>query len=226
MKIDNFSIAYERLLKFEKPGDFFFIKVIKRRKDFKDKMDCGVNEDNRIIKHFFVYSEEYLRSKEAEIKQLCHDNGARAYILPQCRYCPIVMRELAAKTISLIDSTNCHFDGLMRSVVDGCHRVDSSRKYLKRWVVDIDKKEVDSSGYKDFEDFVCEVECRIRAVMTKFNSGCPNDVVIVPTRNGVHIITPPFNRSQEVFDRLFSGLIKQDMIKTDGATILYHEWDE
>lgn len=47
----------------------------------------GVNEDNRLIKHYFVYDKEYLEQKKDAIMALCEQNNARAYIVP----CPIVI---------------------------------------------------------------------------------------------------------------------------------------
>ena len=63
--IDNFEIAKSNLLRFDGEGEFYMVLVLKRRKDTKGKMAEGVNEDNRLIKHYFVYDKEYLENVHA-----------------------------------------------------------------------------------------------------------------------------------------------------------------
>ena len=57
--IDNFDIVRDNILQFGREGEFYMILVLRRRKDVKGKVVEGVNEDNRLIKHFFVYDKEY-----------------------------------------------------------------------------------------------------------------------------------------------------------------------
>lgn len=225
MVIDNFNIIYNRLLGFDKPGDFYLILILKRRKDFKEVVD-GVNEDNRMIKHYFVYSVDYLKQKEAAIKRLCEDNDARAYILPQRRFCPLVMRQLAAKCIAMIDSVNTHFDHLIRSVVAGCHNVDPARKNLKRWVVDIDIENLEVKTRDCLDSFVKDVVESISDVIKMFKSGNPNDIIVVPTTHGAHIITPPFNRGPDVAKTIFRKGFDASCIKEDAMALLYHSRKE
>ena len=139
--IDNFTKIYDNLLKFDKEGEFYLVLILKRRKDTKGRMVEGVNEDNRLIKHYFVYDKEYLKRKEAAIKQLCEQNNARAYILPQRRSHDLVMWALHNKTGEILKSgaKNTHFDHLIRSCVAGMHEVPADAKWHKRWVLDIDR---------------------------------------------------------------------------------------
>jgi len=225
MTIDNFNVIHDNLLGFEKPGDFYLILLLKRRKDFKTVED-GVNEDNRMIKHYFVYSKDYFRSKEEAIKRLCRDNDARAYILPQRRFCPIVMRQLMAKCITMIDNTNVHFDHLIRSVVAGCHNVDPSRKNLKRWVIDIDMDNLDEHTREYLDSFVKEVVASITDVIKLFHSGNPEDIIVIPTTHGAHIITPPFNRDPGVARTMFRNGFDAKCIKEDAMALLYHSSKE
>ena len=89
--VDNFHVVENEILKFDRQGEFYLVLILKRRKDAKGAMPEGVNEDNRLIKHFFVYDVEYFRRKRDAIRQLCAQNGARAYILPQRRSCRNVL---------------------------------------------------------------------------------------------------------------------------------------
>ena len=136
--IDNFDLVERDVLQFSGEGIFYMILILKRRKDSKGKMAEGVNEDNRLIKHFFVYDREYLEKKRQAIINLCDQNDARAYILPQRRCCRQVLWALhdAVSDTLKRGSMNTHFDHLIRSSVAGCHEV--ADKSHKRWVIDID----------------------------------------------------------------------------------------
>ena len=142
--IDNFSIIERDVLNFSDEGTFYMILILKRRKDTKGRMAEGVNEDNRLIKHFFVYDREYFNKKRQAIVNLCEQNDARAYILPQRRSCRLVLWNLHDKISDTLKrgSMNTHFDHLIRSCVAGCH--DVADKSHKRWVIDIDADEKDT----------------------------------------------------------------------------------
>lgn len=151
-QIDNFEIAANKLLQFDMAGEFYLVLVLKRRKDTKGGMVEGVNEGNRLIKHYFIYDKDYLLRKEAAIKQLCEQNNARAYILPQRRSHDLVMWALHNKTGEVLKSgaKNTHFDHLIRSCVAGMHEVPPDAKWHKRWVIDIDRD--DERTAKLFEE--------------------------------------------------------------------------
>lgn len=102
MKIDNFQLVRNSILNFENKGDFFFILILKRRKDTKGAMVEGVNEDNRLIKHYFVYSKDYFDKKAEAIRNLCDQNDARAYILPQRRNEVTVLCSLLVKIADIV----------------------------------------------------------------------------------------------------------------------------
>lgn len=138
--IDNFKIIRDGVLRFDKQGEFYMVLVLRRRKDVQGSVVEGVNEDNRLIKHFFVYDKEYFDRKRQAIINLCEQNNARAYILPQRRSHDEVMWALHNKTGEILKSgaRNTHFDHLIRSCVAGMHEVPPGAKWHKRWVIDID----------------------------------------------------------------------------------------
>lgn len=136
--IDNFDVVGNDILRFDGEGEFYMVLILKRRKDTKGKMAEGVNEDNRLIKHYFVYDKDYLEKKKESIKTLCEQNNARAYILPQRRSCRLVLWGLHDKVSETLKSgsMNVHFDHLIRTSVAGLH--ETAEKWHKRWVIDID----------------------------------------------------------------------------------------
>jgi hypothetical protein len=72
--VDNLSLI-KPLLKWDGPEQFYFIQLIARKKDIE-----GMQGNNRVIKDYYVYSEEYLDKVYPEIIQLCNTFDARAYI--------------------------------------------------------------------------------------------------------------------------------------------------
>jgi hypothetical protein len=72
--IDNLSLI-KPLLKWDGPEQFYFIQIIVRKKDI-----AGMQSNNRVIKDYYVYSEEYLDKVYPEIQKLCKLFDARAYI--------------------------------------------------------------------------------------------------------------------------------------------------
>lgn len=72
--VDNFDLI-ENLLKFESSDDFYFLQLIKRK---KENDELGSN--NRVIRSYFIKSKEQLRKHEKEIKDLCTVTNSRAYI--------------------------------------------------------------------------------------------------------------------------------------------------
>ena len=66
-EIDNFKIVYDNLLKFDCEGEFYLALILKRRKDTKGNMVEGVNEDNRLIKH---YKEKSKKDAESSVRHM------------------------------------------------------------------------------------------------------------------------------------------------------------
>ena len=249
-EIDNFGIVRNNLLLFGAEGEFYMILVLRRRKDVKGKVVEGVNEDNRLIKHFFVYDKEYFDRKKDAIIALCKQNDARAYILPQRRSHDIIMWALHNKTSEVLKSgaKNTHFDHLIRSCVAGIHEVPPDAKWHKRWVIDLDEEEFLNSGIGSTMandetkplslDFYAHfLWGRIKAALVGIEgkrcgeavSYMPDishkyedsDVTLLKTPHGWHIVTPPFNREIKAVKSFFGVEIPSAWIKPDAMALLY-----
>jgi hypothetical protein len=249
-EIDNFGIVRTDVLQFGVEGEFYMILVLRRRKDVKGKVVEGVNEDNRLIKHFFVYDKEYLYRKKDAIIALCKQNNARAYILPQRRSHDIIMWALHNKTGEVLKSgaKNTHFDHLIRSCVAGIHEVPPNAKWHKRWVIDIDSDDDETmyiaSGWGRVEsgDGVIEklstyLADKIRkALVLAYRNRSEEakefmpeisgnykeeDITLLPTPHGFHIVTPPFNREEKAMKKYFGFAIPSSWIKPDTMALLY-----
>lgn len=248
-EIDNFGIVGDKILRFcEEGGEFYLVLVLKRRKDTKGKMAEGVNEDNRLIKHYFVYDKEYLEKKKESIKYLCEQNNARAYILPQRRDCRLALWALHDKISDTLKcgSMNVHFDHLIRSCVAGMH--ETPDKTYKRWVIDIDSDDNETRDLalgmffpcpdgvtKVYAEWLAEM---IRKAIVAYVGNRPedtenfmpkrsrifqtDDVVVLKTPHGFHIVTPPFNRDPKAMKVYFGdGCPKSEWIKPDAMALLY-----
>ena len=248
--IDNFDIVRDNLLKFDKQGEFYMILVLRRRKDVKGNVVEGVNEDNRLIKHYFVYDKDYFDKKRQAIINLCEQNNARAYILPQRRTCQLVLWNLHDTISDTLKkgSMNVHFDHLIRSSVAGMHETPPDAKWHKRWVIDLDDDEYNQRGIGKGlvqEDnppmslgmFACYIRTRLVSALVGIE-GCrredamtfmPNvydkyvetDIMVLKTPHGFHIVTPPFNRDQNAMEKFFGFVIPSGWIKPDALAMLY-----
>ena len=251
--IYNFRIVEDNILRFDKEGEFYMVLVLKRRKDSKGKMAEGVNEDNRLIKHYFVYDKEYLEKKTDAIMTLCEQNNARAYILPQRRSCRLVLWSLHNKVSDTLKdgSMNVHFDHLIRTCVAGMH--ETEEKWHKRWVIDIDADDKSNfelaAAWRDghsnpisdvflMREYSSWIADRIRsALVSKYGKRydkqkafmpnvcaryIPEDITMLKTPHGFHIVTPPFNRDSKAMEKYFGiGCPKTDWIKPDAMALLY-----
>ena len=194
MKIDNFDIIREHLtfepaMKFDAETkklktlndtyDRYIVHIIKRAKDSGGKAH-GANTSNRLIKTYEVNSLEYFDKKRAHIVDLCESNGARAYILPQVRSTYDCLKDMIKLAIDNLENPTIKFQHILRSATCSMHK---SRD--KRWIIDLDNDEMD--GWT-----VDEVVSLIKDNLVSCGKN-PDDMYIVPTRNGTHIVTTPFN---------------------------------
>lgn len=191
--IDNIDLI-KGILKFDTKDDFYHVMVMQRTKEVKDA---------RIIKQYIVRKEDLEGEKFLNIlKDRCRENNARAYINPNRKS----FHDVTLKTIQ--DFTTCVITGEYSHVQDkffsACGQIGTN--YKKYWVVDIDTK--DASYIKRVRDFISTLEPNVSEDKT---------VLEVPTKNGVHLITTPFNLKK--FTERYPNI---DIHKNE-FTLLYYE---
>jgi hypothetical protein len=201
MAINNFPILAP-LIQFDKPGDCYFIQLLKRQKDNPDMTRNMVNVEN-----FFVYSSMQYWDIEPKIIELCNLHNARAYIRVNRRN----TENLALQT--MVHVSNLILSKDYKSVKNAYLSVAGKNhsEPLKRWIVDIDHLE-DSYSF-EVTDAIKELhkECNRNSKQGEYKI-----LLEVPTKNGSHIITNPFNLEK------FRKIIRDEIdIHKDNPTILY-----
>lgn len=225
--VDNFDLIGSKLLKFVGPGDFYVVHVIQRAKDLRASGDYGKGsamESQRLVKTWYIDSFSYWEEKIPIIKSVADDNHARAYILPQVRNRLTINRVLLKKMVEVMDDVNLRYDHLIRTAVCGCHH--STRPY---WVADLDTEMIlegdDKIGI--LRDVADKMVVQFKELVDETGRS-PDEVFTVPTRNGLHILTPPFNITKWLLDNQdLRPLVftpensRKDFLKKDAMTLLY-----
>lgn len=201
--VNNFDIV-RQWMKFDSDDEFFFIQVLVRG---KDGHSANGNNANRTIKYYTVRSLDEFNVIEPEIKTLCKEFGARAYIHYTKRSFEMIGKEMLRVITDRLLSEN--WQG-MKSAFQHCCSKCVPKKY-KTYLVDID---YDSDEYQIHGDDLIDL-CK-----DYINEECENcsdmDKVIttVPTNNGMHLICKPFNTKQ------FCDEFYVD-VKQNAPTLLY-----
>lgn len=227
MEIDNFDIIRKHLDFVDSNLDRYVIHILRRPKDISPKMknELGANESQRLIKTYYVDSLEYFDRKIPAIKELCKSNNARAYIIIQPKDNFECLINLGKKIFETIQNKNYSVkpDHLVRQAFCENHK---TRK--KQWIIDLDEKEMveycksvnfGGTSYwtkkwtvKQVKNLIIKSLRKIQKLELKkdprkYATWLEDQVYEVKTKNGCHIITPPFilNEVQQECGLMFEG---------------------
>jgi len=170
--IDNLEVI-KPLLNFSEKGDFYFLLILKRKKD-QPEGERDNHQSVRTIKTYCIDSVEYLEKRYDEIKQLCEMFKARAYIHVQKQNHSDVSLDMLVLLAERIKNGVKNQKGLFDSVVG------QIKTQEKRWIVDVDTK--DKKFLRDITMGLMEIQ----PVGDKVEK-------VIPTKNGFHLITKKFN---------------------------------
>lgn len=196
--IDNFE-QIRSMLKFE-DDYFYFIQIIQRKKEHPE-----VGANNRIIRSYMISSEEKFDKNGPEIVQMCEMFNARAYIHLNRRKWSKVALECLRHNAELI--ANGQHEGIKSSLETIVGRNNSEPRESKTWIIDV-----------DMDDY--NVLNKIGT--TLYNIKPIEDdkwIDTIPTKNGFHMITKPFNRAE--FNKYMQLQGDVPDIHTDNPTILF-----
>lgn len=130
--INNFN-RIESLLDFKNVGDFYFIQILKRRKDNPE-----MEKDMTIINNYFVYSIEDFYNHESRIKFECDAHNARAYIRVNVRNTQKIAMQTLKKVTDLIISGD--YRAVKSAYLSAAGEFHSQNPKL--WIVDVDEKDL------------------------------------------------------------------------------------
>ena len=184
--IDNFKLI-KSLLEFPNDDIYYHLQILRRGKDHPE-----LPAANRVIKAYFICSLEGLDYVEDEIKKLCKFFEARAYI------------NLTPKSIK--KTTLLQIKYLAQRVYEGDFKkiwkswntcAGEIKGEESRWVVDYDYPYPESC-HTDDDVWILEANIDSKCEPVKMMNGKYVSKVIaeVPTKNGIHLITTPFNLQQ------------------------------
>lgn len=198
--INNINIILP-LLEFKQEGDFYHLLILQRRKDMTTNRSN--HQSARTIKTYTIRSKEYLQEKFEEIQLLCETFKARAYINLNRINDNDVALKMIEKLVHCLQNKTTNVKGVYDSVVGNLPSKE------KKWVVDLDLNEVE---YK-------EIYINLINKIQPFDN--PNKIITeIPTKNGVHLITHPFN-TEQFYKHCEEEKINKVDIQKNSPSLLY-----
>jgi hypothetical protein len=161
------------LLNFENEGNFYMLYVFKRKKD-QPESEKDNHQSVRTIRSYCIKSIEQLEKRYDEIMMMCEVFKARAYIHIQKQNHRDVSLEMLTALAQRIRDGQHEQQNLFDSVVG------QLKTYEKRWIIDVDTKDEREIGM--MKNYIN----RLRPEGNKIET-------IIPTKNGVHLITARFD---------------------------------
>jgi hypothetical protein len=181
--VNNFELI-KNFVEFKNENDFFFLQILKRKRENPEMLTDSMNIDN-----FYIKSKEDFDKYEQRIIELCELNRARAYIrLNRRNY-----EDVAHETNCLIAEylKNKDFRAISKSYLSACGKSHSEK--TKKWILDIDADDL------QYMEAVKEMLVELKSTL----------FLEVPTKNGIHFITSGFNPN--IFKNNFPTIeIKED----------------
>ena len=185
------------LLEF-KENWIYEILVLQRKKDNPEIVN---NQNIRIIKSYTISCKQELLDKYNEMIKLANLFNARVYIKLQ----PYDINKVGFKLMEILVQKMQNKDYSYQSLFTKALGNMSAEK--KIWIIDVDYKDVSENDI-----------LRIKTVINDCEPNGRNIIGEIPTPNGIHIITKPFNTQQFMTHQ---DVYYKCEIKKNNPTILY-----
>lgn len=170
--VDNFDQIDTFITQKEVTDDtFYFLQIIKRKKENPEQ-----NKNARLVDVFYIKDGEDLQGKKDRIVELCKIHNARAYIHLNKRN----KKKVALETLALISRNIANDNYNIENCYHSCCG-QYSKDEDKTWVIDVDTK--DQNYVRDLIKIIEQIR----------PFGKKKALTIIPTKNGYHIITRPFD---------------------------------
>lgn len=190
--VNNFEFL-KNVLHFDSYDRFYFIELLKRKKDNPD-----MSKSQKMIDFYEVSSLEEYDNLKDKIIQKCHYHNCRAYLSVN----PRSRKKIALEMLRTISSRIADNDYNVRNIYHSMLGKFMASSIDKLWIVDID--------YQEY-DVLRNVVTLIKKIKPEFT------YYSVPTINGFHLLCPPFNSKE--FAKLCP--YPEVSIHTNNSTLLY-----
>lgn len=183
--VDNFY-KIGSMLKWNSDDEFYFLQILRRKKDLPEEIK-GSNKSARLIKSYYINNLAHLNAIKEEVIGLCEVFNARAGINLNKRSYKKCALQTVRTILDQIDNQNNRSARRAFNTVCGKYTIGSD----KHWILDYDEGSL-SLDQKDHIRF-------------ELNKALPvGDKIIdfIPTKQGTHIITKPFDLrfAKEILD--------------------------
>jgi hypothetical protein len=204
--IDNFD-KIRNMLKFTSGDTFYFLQVLKRRKDNPD-----LGKDMVHIADYYIDSLEKFDFIQPIVINQCNAENARAYFRLNIRDAKKVANEVLKRLVEYTISENYKPAKNLYASCTGEFHSDPD----KTWIVDIDWKDIPASY--DNDEYVDFIETIVNGLIIE--GGRESNTTRILTKNGIHLIVRPFNLKKFQQILLMDNIPMMD-IHRDNPTLLY-----
>jgi hypothetical protein len=199
MLVNNLELI-KPLLDFSDPDTFYHLQLIKRKKEHPD-----LGSNSRSFSHYYVNSPNYLDTHWEEITKICDAVGARAMINLNKR--SFKESYINTRETMLEYEKAGNYKYMYRAFSKAVARNKDTKSKL--WILDFDFEENSNGFDSQFHNEVCAFIKSIRPINKD------RIFTIIPSRNGYHLVTTPFDK------KAFSDKYPDIDLKKNSSTNLY-----
>lgn len=169
--VNNIKLVLPFLV-FESRDDFYYLQILQRKKE-----NPQLGSNSRVIKNYYITSQEYLLERYDEIIQLCEVFNARASIRLNKRS----FEKVGFKAMTNLANTmmNKEYSFLKSSYDRACGLGHNDSE--KKWILDID------------EPFEIEKYSQLIVDIGHIEPMEMKHLSVIKSKSGYHLITKPFN---------------------------------
>jgi hypothetical protein len=201
MSVNNFD-RIRNMLEFPDRDSFYFLQVLKRRKDNPD-----LGKDMKHIADYYIYSLDQFDELKPRIIAQCDVENARAYFRINRRDAKKVAMQVLKRIVDYIMSEDYRAVKNAFASCAGEFHSDPDKK----WIVDVDWKDIPEGV--DQDEYLNILISKVQELVAQ--TGRDNTVIMMPTKNGVHVICRPFNLQK------FRDAYEAIDVHKDNMVILY-----
>ena len=177
--VNNINLI-KPFLKFETFDDFYILTIIKRRKE-----NPCLDKNHMEITHYFITSIKELEKVMPDVIAICTATNSRAYINLNSRSFEMTAMYLNKKIGNIL--VNKDFKFARKAYISECNSHTNQKD--KTWIIDFDYTDGNCSS----DDLYKFEQAKELLFKLQKQTGTTPMLEIIPTKNGVHIITRPFN---------------------------------